>query len=166
MAEGFRVELLSSQDRSGFDCGSPALNRYLREQAGQDIRRRVSNCFLALTETDRIAGFYTFAAASLPLVDLPADVTKHLPRYRDVPAGLIGRLAVDLQFSGRGIGTGLVVDAVQRALTAAPAIFLLFVDAKDENTAAFYARNGFRSLPTQPLRLFLPLATAAKLILD
>lgn len=163
MAEDFRVERLSSQDRSRFDCGVVALNRYIKEQAGQDMRRRISNCFLALTAGDVIAGYYTFAAASLPLVDLPVEVTKRLPRYGDVPAGLIGRLAVDLRFHRRGIGTGLIADAIQRAIHAAPAIFLLFVDAKDDAAAEFYTRQAFRPLPTRPLRLFLPIATAERL---
>jgi GNAT superfamily N-acetyltransferase len=149
----------------GFDCGVPALNRYLIEQAGQDMRRRVSNCFLAVSETGAVAGFYTFAAGSLPLVDLPRDVTRRLPRYGDVPAALIGRLAVDLRYTGRGLGTGLIADAVERAVVSAPAVFLLFVDAKDAAAVPFYLRHGFRTLSNNSLRLFLPVATAEKTLL-
>jgi ribosomal protein S18 acetylase RimI-like enzyme len=162
VSDGFRVEPLANQDRSGFDCGIEALNRYLREQAGQDMRRRVSNCFLALSATDDIAGYYTFSAASLPLTGLPPDVTQRLPRYRDVPAGLIGRLAVDLGYRRRGIGAGLLADAALKAMQAAPAIFLLCVDAKDENAFDFYKRHAFRPLATLPSRLFLTVATAEK----
>jgi ribosomal protein S18 acetylase RimI-like enzyme len=159
---GFRVEPLANQDRAGFDCGVEALNRYLRERAGQDMRRRVSNCYLALSATDEVAGYYTFSAASLPLTDLSPDVTQRLPRYSDVPAGLIGRLAVDLRYRGRGIGTGLLADAALKAAKAAPAVFLLCVDAKDEKALNFYKRHAFRPLATRPLRLFLTVATAEK----
>jgi GNAT superfamily N-acetyltransferase len=160
VVEQLRVERLSTQDRSDFDCGVPELNRYLKERASQDMRRRVSNCFLATTDKGAIAGYYTFAASSLPLADLPEAVTKRLPRYPYIPAGLVGRLAVDLRFRERGVGRGLLADAVRRASTAAPAIFMIFVDAKDEGAATFYRHHAFQPLPTNPLRLFLTIATA------
>jgi GNAT superfamily N-acetyltransferase len=132
----------------------------LKEQAGQDHRRNVSNCFLAVTGSGEIAGYYTFAASGIPFTELPDDVTRRLPRYPDLPAGLIGRLAVDLRFRGQGIGTGLIADAVLRARQAAPAVFALLVDAKDECAAAFYRNLAFRPLVGRPLRLFLTMATA------
>ncbi len=89
-----------SHDRAVFDCGSESLNRDLREQVSQDIRRRVAACFVALDEGERIAGYYTLASASLLLSELPASVGKKLPRYPTVPAVRIGRLAVDLGFKG------------------------------------------------------------------
>jgi len=70
----------SHHDRKAFGCGVEALDRYLRELATQDIKRRVSNCFVAVGEGGSIAGYYTFAAASFPLGELPADQAKRLPR--------------------------------------------------------------------------------------
>jgi hypothetical protein len=90
----------AAHDRSGFDCDAEPLNRYLREQASQDIRRRVAACFVALADGRRIAAYYTLAAASLLLTDLPASTRRKLPRYPTVPAVRMGRLAVDRAFKG------------------------------------------------------------------
>lgn len=157
----FRIEALTSaHDRAGFSSGAEPLDRYLRDLATQDIKRRVSNCFAALDDAGAIAGYYTFAATSLPLTELPPDETKRLPRYTLLPAGLIGRLAVDQRFQGQRLGGALVMDAVARAAHGDPAIFALIVDAKDDAAAAFYEHLQFRRFASKPMTLFLPLATA------
>ena len=153
------VPLDATHDRSAFDCQSPPLNRYLREQASQDMRRRVAACFVALTDEGRIAGYYTLASASLWLADLPPSIAKKLPRYPTVPAVRMGRLAVDRSFRGQGLGGALLADALARAARAEIAAYALTVDAKDETAAAFYRHHGFIALPEMPLTLFLPLAT-------
>jgi ribosomal protein S18 acetylase RimI-like enzyme len=159
----FVVELLSSaHDRTEFHSGVEALDRYFREQVTQDIRRRITNCFVALNSEGVIAGYYTFAAASLPINELTADETKRLPRYPVLPAGLIGRLAVDQRFQGQGLGGALIVDAIERAARAEPAIFTLIVDAKDENALNFYQHLGFRPFISRPMSLFLPIAEAVR----
>lgn len=146
--------------RSTFISGSEPLDRYLREQVTQDIRRRVAACFVALADGQRIAGYYTLASASLLLTDLPANIGKKLPRYPTVPAVRMGRLAVDEAFKGRGLGGALLADALYRAANSEIAAYALLVDAKDEAAAAFYRHHGFIALPESPLVLFLPLATA------
>lgn len=157
----FRLALLDTRhDRTVFNSGSPPLDRYLREQVTQDIRRRVAACFVALTDEQRIAGYYTLASASVPLVDLPAETARKLPRYPAVPTVRMGRLAVDQAFKGQGLGGALLADAIDRAVRAAIAAYALIVDAKDEAAAAFYRHHGFIALPDSPLTLFLPLATA------
>ena len=163
MAGDFSIEPLgSSHERKAFACGTPALDRYLHEQAAQDIRRRISNCFVALDAGGTIAGYYTLAAASLPLTDLSPDEARRLPRYPLLPAALIGRLAVDRAFRGRGLGGALIIDAAQRAATAEPAIFALVVDAKDESAVLFYRHLGFSPFSSRAMSLYLPLATALK----
>jgi ribosomal protein S18 acetylase RimI-like enzyme len=158
----FIVEPLGSHhDRMVFSCGVAALDRYFRELVTQDIRRRISNCFVALDPAGAVAGYYTFAATSIPLTELPPDDAKRLPRYPLLPAGLVGRLAVDEGFRGRGLGGALVVDAIARAARAEPAIFSLVVNAKDDAAAAFYAHLGFRHFASQPMTLYLPIAAAA-----
>ncbi|MBL8672100.1 MAG: GNAT family N-acetyltransferase [Alphaproteobacteria bacterium] len=154
--------LSSAHDRQAFDSGVEALDRYLRERASQDIRRRLSNCFVALDKGGRIAGYYTLAATGLPLTALADDEAKRLPRYPLLPAGLIGRLAVHRAFRGLGLGAALVVDAIERSIAADPAIFALVVDAKDEAAAAFYRHLGFQPFVSKPMSLFLPLAEAAR----
>lgn len=161
MTGEFTIEPLgAAHDRKGFSCGVAALDRYLHELASQDVRRRVSNCFVARDDAGAVAAYYTFAAASLPLADLPEDQKKRLPRYALLPAGLIGRLAVDQRFRGCRLGGALIMDATWRAAAADPAIFALVVDAKDEAAAAFYEHLGFRRFASRPMSLFLPIATA------
>jgi GNAT superfamily N-acetyltransferase len=158
----FRFEALGKeQARSGFCCGESVLDRYFREQVGQDIRRRVTHCFVALDEKV-VAGFYTLASASIPIKELPECITKRLPRYAVLPAVRIGRLALDQRYQGQGLGSMLLIDAMRRALRAEAANFTLIVDAKDGKAAAFYEHHGFVALESSPLTLFLPLATAAK----
>jgi ribosomal protein S18 acetylase RimI-like enzyme len=159
----FRVEPLSPRhDRDGFSSGVEPLDRYLKELATQDSKRRVSNCFVASDEDGVIAGYYTFAATSLPLTELSPEETKRLPRYPMFPAGLIGRLAVDRRFQGQRLGGALIMDAAARAGRGDPAIFALIVDAKDESAVAFYEHLQFRRFVSRPRTLFLPLATALK----
>jgi ribosomal protein S18 acetylase RimI-like enzyme len=152
----------TAHDRTCFDSGSEPLDVYLRQQVGQDIRRRVAACFVALAGEQRIVGYYTLASASLLLTDLPASTSKKLPRYPTLPAVRMGRLAVDQAFKGRGLGGALLADAITRANRAEIAAFALMVDAKDGTAAAFYRHHGFMALPDSPLTLFLPLATAPR----
>lgn len=161
MTAGYTIETLgAAHRRQDFASGVAALDRYLHELAGQDVKRRVSNCFVACDQAGTVAAYYTFAAASLPLTDLPDEERKSLPRYGLLPAGLIGRLAVDQRFLGQGFGGALVIDAARRAAGADPAIFALVVDAKDETAAGFYQHLGFKRFTSRPLSLFLPIATA------
>lgn len=150
----------ASHDRTGFHSGSGPLDRYLREQVTQDIRRRIAACFVALAGSPRIAGYYTLASASLMLADLPASIGRKLPRYPTVPAVRMGRLAVDQAFRGQGLGGALLADALERAARAEIAAYALMADAKDELAADFYRHHGFIALPDLRMTLFLPLTTA------
>jgi len=162
----FRIEALTSQhDRSTFDCGSEPLNRYFRQQVTQDARRRVTACFVAVEQGGGVlAGYYTVASSSVSLTDLPEAVTKKLPRYPSVPAVRMGRLAVDRQFRGKGLGGAMLADALQRSVKAEIAAYALVVDAKDEEAAAFYRHHGFLAFNDNQLALFLPLATTQRLL--
>ncbi len=151
--------LAAAHDRTNFNCGSEPLNRYLKEQVTQDVRRRVAACFVALADGQRIAGYYTLASASLLLADLPSSTGKKLPRYPTVPTVRMGRLAVDAVFKGMGLGSALLADALARAVRSEIAAYALMVDAKEEAAAAFYRHHGFIALPDSPRTLFLSLAT-------
>jgi ribosomal protein S18 acetylase RimI-like enzyme len=162
----FVIAALSpNHDRLAFSCGVDPLDRYLQTQATQDIRRRIANCFVATSANSNIiAGYYTFSATSIPMLDLPSETAKRLPRYPVVPAALIGRLAIDRQYRGLGLGAALLFDAIARAAGADTAIFAVLVDAKDDAAAAFYRRHGFQPFAARPLTLFLPIGTALKLL--
>lgn len=162
---GFVVEPLGSQhDRSVFSCGEPALDRYLLAQASQDVRRRVAQIFVAVGAIeDRIAGYYSLSAASFDKAELPAVLGRKLPHY-PVPAAILGRLAVDRGYQGRGLGEFLLLDAARRVLQASEAmgVHALIVDALNERARDFYRRYGFEAFPSLPGRLFLPLEVLAK----
>lgn len=166
MPLSFRIEALTAaHDREGFACGVEPLDRYLARQAGQDMRRRVSNCFVAIPDGgSAVAGYYTLAAASIPVQDLPSEQTRRLPRYPVLPAVLVGRLAVDQRFRGQQLGAALLFDAILRALRAEPAVLTVIVDAKDETASAFYRHHGFQAFGARPSSLFLPIETAARIL--
>lgn len=160
-----RVEPLDkSRDRSQFTSGSAALDDWFRQRAGQDERRNVARVFVAIDSELGIVGFYSLSSFQLEMAELPAEMTRKLPRYDGVPAALIGRLARDIRVRGKGIGEFLVTDALHRILSAARTlpVFAIVVDAKDENAAAFYRRIGFRRFPLRPSRLFMLASLAAE----
>ena len=107
---------MGSEDRAGFRCGVEPLNRYFHRQADQDMHRRMAVCVTAMeTGTETIAGFYTLAAADIPVTEVSEAMTKRLRRYPTLPAARLGRLAVDERFQGRKLGATLLSDAVHRA---------------------------------------------------
>jgi len=162
LAELFRIEPLSSDhDRSGFSCGSAALDRYFREQASQDIKRRIATCFVAINVAfEEVAGYYTLSAATVALDALSSEIARKLPRYPVVPAALLGRLAVASRYQGQGLGGILLADALKGTARAELGVFAMVVDARDETARRFYERHGFLLLPGEARRLYLPIAPA------
>jgi len=156
--------LANAHNRRGFTCGVAALDRYFREQVTQDVRRRVTHCFVAVDASGAVAGYYTFAATSLPLTGLTAEETRRLPRYPLLPAALIGRLAVAEQCRKQGLGVALIVDAITRTARADTGVYALIVAAKDDAAVQFYTHVGFRAFVSHPMRLFLPVAEASRRI--
>jgi ribosomal protein S18 acetylase RimI-like enzyme len=156
-------ELLDRRhDREPFSCGEPALDDYLKRRASQDVKRDIARVFVATpVGSTEIVGYYTLSSTSIALDDMPADLARKLPRYGEIPAALIGRLARDLRWKGRGVGEILLADALGRVLDAGSrmAVYAVVVDAKNEAAAAFYRSFGFRRQLTRPSRLFLPAAT-------
>ena len=166
MSAGFVIApLAAAHDRQTFSCGAEPLDRYLRTQATQDVRRHIANCFVASpVESNVVAGYYTLSAASIPVADLPEQQTRKLPRYPVLPAALIGRLAVDHRYQGQNLGAALLFDAIARAIRADAAVFALVVDAKDEAAARFYRHHGFEAFSGRAGRMFLTVATAARVV--
>ncbi len=164
MTAPFAVEALSSHhDRASFSCGVEALDRYLAAQAMQHQRRRIAGCYVALdAATGRIAGYYTIAAASMPLGEVSPKLAKKLPRYPLVPSVRLGRLAVAAVHQGKGLGAALLVDAIERSLRSEVAAFAMVVDAKDDGAVRFYRHHGFEAFMSVPMTLYLPLNEVAK----
>jgi ribosomal protein S18 acetylase RimI-like enzyme len=150
--------LTGSHDRQGFDCGRQEMNDWLRQVARQHQDKGLSKTFVATLEeaSDRICGYYALTLAELENRHLPEAWRKKLPRR--IPGVRLGRLAVDKQYQGKGLGELLLVDALtraQRIYTEAGGIGL-FVDAIDDQAAGYYQRFGFEASPDNPLLLFLP----------
>jgi predicted GNAT family N-acyltransferase len=157
------VPLDEGHDRSGFTCGVDSLDRYLKTQAGQDVRRKANAVFI-LTDPDApasILGYYTLCAMTISQGDVPEEARKHVPRYPLVSATLIGRLAVARERQGEHLGAVLLADALQRAFESASTVgsSMVMVDALNEPAVGFYAAHGFVRLPDS-LRLVLPMRLA------
>lgn len=167
--DALRVEPLSKlHDRAAFSCGVEALDRYLRLQAREDVAKHVAVCFVLTPEGTTVAGYYTLSQYSVDLVELPVEMANKLPKYPEVPATLLGRLAVSQDFKGQKLGEFLLMDALYRCwrqslLLASAAVI---VDAKNESAERFYKHFEFISLPGTSSRLFLPMGTIEKLFLD
>lgn len=161
----FVIDALSpSHDRKSFSCGVAVLERYFREQAGQDIKRRVAQCYVAHKPgEDQVAGFYTLSAGDVALRDMPEDVARKLPRYPVVPVARVGRLAIDQAFQGQRLGAALLWDAAERAMRSELGVFALCVDAKDAPAIAFYQHFGFSAFASQPDKLFMPLSVIGRI---
>jgi GNAT superfamily N-acetyltransferase len=149
----YRFEVLSEEHkalRGAFRCGEEALDGYLQRRARQDMRRGLSVAhILRDKERERIAGYYTLSSEVIARGELPAELERGLGRNRVFPAILLGRLAVDLEYQGEGLGRELLLDALYRALelsrTSVGATAVL-VDALHEKAQGFYARYGFEQL--------------------
>lgn len=158
-----RVEVLGPQHgRSGFESGAEPLDRYFQTQAGQDARKKMaaplSSCCRMAASPD-----ITHSSTAVRLPELPAATVRKLPRYLLIPATLLGRLAVDQRYQGRGYGRFLLADALYRAARSEIASFAVIVDAKDESAKHFYERESFLPFPDQPMKLFRPMADIVKL---
>lgn len=158
----------SVHDRGSFNCSVDELNNYLTRRAAADARKSVSVCYVLEDDEDSsiILGYYTLSGHSVQLRNLPQSMQKRLPRYPQVPATLLGRLAVDSKHAGQRYGELLLLDALTRAYDARKAIgsALVVVDAKNQRAGAYYAKYGFEHLTTEPMRLVIPMATIGKVI--
>ncbi len=154
-------------DRESFECGGPFLNQYLNHYTRQDIRRRVNRVFVASPPDAprQVIRYYSLSAGSLVATALPQAFRRRLPRY-PVPVVLQGRLAVAESHQGMGLGSILLADALQRIAQASQvmAVYAVVVDALNDQAAKFYRQFGFISLPSQPLKLFLPMDSVTNLV--
>lgn len=167
----FISELLSVEhDRAAFSCESEPLERYLKQQAKQDLRKELSVTYVLVPNNARtsIAGYYTVCSDTIRIDDLPADLVKKLrfPHYRTIPATLIGRLARDRSYRGQGLGEMLLCSALQLAWETSHKVasWAVTVDAKDEKARRFYQDFGFVSFTDTPQRLYLPMQTVKQLV--
>jgi GNAT superfamily N-acetyltransferase len=161
---GYVIEPLGAgYDRAAFCCGTPELDDYIHQQAGQDQKRGLAAVFVMTIDGKTVAGFYTLSAHSINAIELPADLAKRLPRF-PIPVTLLGRMAVAQSSQGLGLGEFLLVDALDRTLHASRRVasHAVVVDSK-AGARDFYLKHGFSPFPAKPGRLFLPMRTGEKM---
>lgn len=151
----FRIEKLTRHHAVDvFDCGEEALNRFLIRFALANQQANASQTYIGRAD-ETVIGFYTLVVGEVRYDDAPERLIKGLARH-PVPIMLLARLAVGTNWQGKGIGAGLLRDAVLRTLQAADiaGIRALAVHAKDEQARSFYQRFDFVESPADPLHLF------------
>jgi GNAT superfamily N-acetyltransferase len=138
-----------------FDCGQEALNRFLVRYAFQNQQAEASQTYVALMG-DEVVGFHTLVVAQVEYDDAPQRLGKGLAKH-PIPLMLLARLAVATSSQRKGLGSGLLKDAMLRTVQAADiaGIRAMVVHAKDDDARAFYERFGFVPAPTDPYHLFV-----------
>ena len=159
------VILDKSHQKEDFFCGKPLLDNYLKFQANQDLKKRASVCYVRTNEVSKeIIGYYTLSNATIPLEFLPDAKRKKFPQsYIQIPATLIGRLAVDLKYKGQGYGEELLVEALIRAYEISHIIgsYAVIVDPLDFEAEKFYKKYGFLKIPTTG-KMFIEMSQIAE----
>lgn len=142
-----------------FDCGEPILDQWLKHRALRNEERRASRTYVIAVD-GQVVGYYCLATASIASESAPGQLRRNMPD--PIPAMVLGRLAVDRAWQGRGLGKALLRDATLRTLQVAELVGVkaLLVHALSEAAVRLYLANGFRPFPLHPDTLFLPLADA------
>lgn len=155
-------KLTKAHDRTRFDSGAPELNEWLKKYSWQNLRANNATTYVTTSAGSRVIGYYAITVAGYQRDAVPEAIAKRAPET--VPCFLLARLAVDIEWHGRGVGWGLLRDAMQRVLllsesVSAPA---LLVHARDDEARAFYCHHAeFLQSPVDPLHLFLPMKAIA-----
>ena len=141
-------KLTKAHDRTRFDSGAPELDDWLKKYSWQNVRAHTATTYVTTSGNGRVIGYYAITVAG----------------YQRVPCFLLARLAVDIEWHGRGVGWGLLRDAMQRVLllTESVAAPTLLVHARDDEARTFYCHHAeFLQSPVDPLHLFLPMTAIA-----
>lgn len=152
--------------KAHFKCGVNLLDNYIRKQANQDVKRRLAVCFVLADKANNVQGYYTLSSAGIPSNSLPEEIRKKLPKsYNELPVTLLGRLAIDKNSAGQGLGELLLMDALKRSHEVAKSSIgsmAIISDPIDNQAIRFYRKYDFILLPDSG-KMFLPMKTIAKL---
>lgn len=152
-------KLTPAHDLWHFQCGEPELDEWLRRRALSNEEDGASRSYVVCVGR-RVVGYYALAAGAAAHTVAPGRVRRNMPN--PVPVMVLGRLAIDLGFQGRGIGSALLKDAVLRTVQAAEIVGIraIFVHAISESARRFYERSGFIASPVDPMTLLITVAQA------
>lgn len=157
MGLGAPCLLTHAANVSRFTCNSPSLDDWLKRRAMANQLSGASRTYVVSDASDgqRVVGYYCLASGALAVVDAPGTIRRNMPD--PIPMAVLGRLAVDASWQGRGLGVALLQDAVLRAAQAAAILGVrgMLVHAISPEAKTFYERYGFQASPTQPMSLVL-----------
>lgn len=148
----------ASHDRTSFDCDVEVLNSYLRDRAVAYAEKDISKTYVAVPKaSNEVLGFCAVAATSIQRTQLSRTLQRRVGKYEQVPAILIGKMAVQKALQRQGIGSSLLIYLLRLAdaLSRKVGIALVILEARNEDAKRLYKRHGFRELPQAPLQLFI-----------
>jgi predicted N-acetyltransferase YhbS len=157
-AMGAPRKLDETHQLEDFDCGQVSLNDFLSERALKNNREKASVTYVVCErDTTKVIGYYALSNGSINRNEAPSRIARNMPP--DIPIILLGRLAVDSNWQGSGMGKGLLKDALKRAISASDSIGAraLVVHALTEEAAKFYKKLGFVESPVTPMTYMLSL---------
>jgi len=164
----------SKHDRTAFSCGVSRLDNFLKASARKQQRDDFTRIWVAVRpQGNSVIGYYAINSHSLLAEGAPEQLTKNAPRHGQIPAAYLSMICVNKAEQGGGIGSALLIDALQRIAKASQqlGIAAIILDILDddgpqaaERRRKFYESMQFQSFPSQPLRMFLPIAIAKKLL--
>ena len=155
--------ITSADDVQDFDCGQSSLNEWLHKYALGNERAGASRCFVT-SRGGRVVGYYALSTGSVLRMDGSPRITRGMPD--PIPIVLLGRLAVDREEQGHGLGGNLLRDAIIRTVTAADVIGVraMLVHALNDEAPQFYLHNDFDPSPTDPMHLLLLMNDARRIV--
>lgn len=164
--EGFRLELLrKSHPRRRFNCGEDQVDDWLRTKALQHQKKHLSTTKVLIDPKGALAGFYTLATGQIDFSDLPAELTRRLPR-RALPVAVLAWLGIDEFHQGQNLGGLLLAQALRDCYEASQtfAFVAVILDCINDRAKTFYERWDFAELPGNPYRLFLSAKTLSAMM--
>ena len=153
------MPLTAAHDTSHFVCRHDSLSAWLSKRALANAASGASRTYVVCAADQRVIGYYALAAGSIAAASVTGRLRRNMPD--PLPVIVLGRLAVHTDWAGRGIGSGLLKDAVLRSVQASALIGVraLLCHAIDDEAMGFYLKHGFVSSPLDPLTLMIGLQT-------
>jgi GNAT superfamily N-acetyltransferase len=144
-----------------FDSGHDSLDEWLRRRARSNQVSRASRTYV-VSEGARVVGYYCLSSGALAVADAPGVIKRNMPD--PIPMAVLGRLAIDRSWQGKGLGAALLQDAVMRVGQAAHIVGIrgLLVHTISNEAKAFYEHYGFAASPTNPMTLIMSLKSFVK----